>query len=55
MDVFSLDVTGLDVTTDDWVEILGSSQNLDEVAQAADTIGYEILTRLGQRIPRHYT
>ncbi len=55
MDVFSLDVTGLDVSTDDWVEVLGTQQNLDEVAAASGTIGYEWLTRLGARIPRHYT
>ncbi len=55
MDVFSVDVTGLAVTTDDWVEILGPQQNLDEVAAAAGTIGYELLTRVGARVQRHYT
>ncbi len=55
MDVFSIDVTGLDVTTDDWVEVLGTHQNLDEVAADAGTIGYELLTRIGARVPRHYT
>jgi len=54
MDAFSMDVTGLDVTTDDWVEILGAHQNLDEVAAVSGTIGYEWLTRLGARLPRHY-
>ena len=55
MDVFSLDVTGLDVVVGDWVEILGAQQNLDEVAAASGTIGYEWLTRLGARLPRSYT
>ncbi|WP_031235984.1 alanine racemase [Asticcacaulis sp. AC402] len=54
MDVFTVDVTGLHVSDSTWVEILGSSQNLDDVATAAGTIGYEILTRLGARVPRHY-
>ena len=55
MDVFSIDVTGLDVMTDDWVEVLGALQNLDQVATAAGTIGYDLLTRIGARVPRHYT
>ena len=54
MDAFSMDVTGLEVTTDDWGEILGLHQNLDEVAAISGTIGYEWLTRLGARLPRHY-
>ncbi len=55
MDLFTCDVTGLKVTTDDWVEVLGGSQNLDAVAAKAGTIGYELLTRLGPRIARQYT
>ncbi len=55
MDVFSIDVSGLEVSPDDWVEVIGSQQNLDEVAAASGTIGYEWLTRLGARIPRHYS
>ncbi|ESQ89365.1 hypothetical protein ABAC460_12710 [Asticcacaulis sp. AC460] len=54
MDVFTVDVTGMHVGDRTWVEVLGSSQNLDEVAAAAGTIGYEVLTRLGARVPRHY-
>ncbi len=54
MDVISVDVTGLDVHEDDWAEILGAHQNLDTVAAVAGTIGYELLTRLGQRLPRIY-
>jgi alanine racemase len=54
MDVCSLDVTGLDAQVGDEVELLGPAQNLDAVAAASGTIGYEWLTRLGPRIPRHY-
>lgn len=55
MDLCTCDVSGLEVAADDWVEVLGSSQNLDEVAARAGTIGYELLTRLGPRIARQYT
>jgi len=34
--------------------LLGVEPGLDEMAAAADTIGYEILARLGQRLDRRY-
>ena len=39
----------------DTLEVLGPNQSVDELAQAAGTIGYEILTSLGQRYARRYT
>lgn len=36
------------------VEVIGPHQTLETVAADADTISYEILTRLGQRHHRHY-
>lgn len=36
------------------VELIGAAMPVDEVAKAADTIGYEVLTRLGQRFAREY-
>lgn len=36
------------------VELLGPHQSIDQVAADADTIAYEILTRLGSRFARHY-
>jgi alanine racemase len=36
------------------VELIGPHQTLDEIAAAADTIAYEILTRLGRRYHRIY-
>ena len=36
------------------VELLGSNVLLDELARAAGTIGYELLTRLGPRWQRRY-
>lgn len=53
MDMVSLDVTGLDVAPGDDAELLGDTVTLAEVAQAAQTNEYEILTRL-RRVPKVY-
>jgi alanine racemase len=37
------------------VEFIGKDQTVDELARAAGTLPYEIYTRLGPRIERHYT
>jgi alanine racemase len=58
----SMDLTGLDVSAipagrikvGDEVEFLGDMVPLDEAGRLADTNAYEILTGLGQRLPRHY-
>ncbi|WP_019962056.1 alanine racemase [Woodsholea maritima] len=52
MDFSVIDVTGLDVKVGDHVEILGGE--IDRLAAAAHTIGYEYLTRLGSRLARVY-
>jgi alanine racemase len=39
---------------DQWVELIGPTVPLDEVASAAGTIGYELLTGLGKRYHRTY-
>ena len=55
MDLVTLDVTDIPgVTVGDEVEFLGDTISLDELAAAANTAPYEILTSLSQRIPRHY-
>jgi alanine racemase len=36
------------------IELIGPSHTVDDLAQAAGTVGYEILTGLGQRFRRHY-
>ena len=54
----SMDLIGLDVTdapaarAGGWVEILGPHQGVDTLAEAAETIGYEVLTSLGARYAR---
>lgn len=37
-----------------WVELLGETISVDELARRANTIGYEVLTRLGHRYARRY-
>jgi len=39
---------------DHWIELIGPTIPLDEVASAAGTIGYELLTSLGRRYHRTY-
>ena len=55
MDLLSVDVTGLKVAEGDEVELIGRHIGVDEVAGHARTIGYEILTGLGRRLPRTYS
>lgn len=57
MDTIIVDTTGLKSkpAAGDWAEIIGPSQTVDEVAEQAGTIGYEILTSLGKRYRRSYS
>jgi alanine racemase len=55
MDLTTIDVTGLPehlVRPGALVDLIGPANPLDDVAQAAGTIGYELLTRLGRRAHR---
>ena len=57
MDQTMFDVTDLPddaVRADDWIELFGPNIALDDVARAAGTIGYELLTGLGRRYHRVY-
>lgn len=57
MDLVTLDVTDLppaSLSTDTDAEFFGDTISLEEVAKAADTAAYEILTSLTPRVPRHY-
>lgn len=57
----SMDLTTIDITAaphlraGDTVQLMGDRITVDEVAETAGTIGYEILTRLGARYHRVYT
>lgn len=53
MDLITADVTGLDHDPD-VLTLLGQANTVDTLADAAGTIGYEILTALGARYERTY-
>jgi alanine racemase len=56
----SMDLTTFDVTDHPavqpgtWLDIIGPHLSLDDVADAAGTNGYEVLTSLGRRFHRVY-
>ena len=57
MDLTSFDVTDIapeHVAAGDFIELFGRNIPLDEAARAAGTIGYELLTSLGNRYHRRY-
>jgi len=54
MDMCMVDVSGLEVHPGDEVEILGPHQSASDLAKAAGTISYEVLTGIGPRVPRLY-
>lgn len=57
MDLVTLDVSALPpgaVRPGTSVELIGGADGIDELATAAETIPYEILTRLGSRFERCY-
>jgi alanine racemase len=58
MDLMMVDITGIpDTLTAPGMlaELIGDHISVDDIADAAGTIGYEILTSLGQRYERVYT
>jgi len=54
MDVLAVDVTGLDVSFGDAVELFGPHRLLDDAARAAGTVAWELLTSVGRRVERRY-
>lgn len=55
MDLVALDVTDIPgARRGDWVELFGPNIPVEEVAERAETIGYELLTGLGRRYARRY-
>lgn len=48
------DISEKDLHEDMWLSVIGPHQTLDDVAECAGTIGYEILTALGHRYERVY-
>ncbi len=57
MDLTAFDVTGVPAEfcrEGSMIELIGPHAPIDRLARSANTISYEILTRLGNRIARHY-
>lgn len=54
MDMTMIDVTGLEISEGDEVEIFGKNLQVSEVARVARTIPYEILTSIPERVKRVY-
>lgn len=52
MDLVAIDVTDVPCERGDWVELIGPNIPVDEVAEAAGTIGYEFFTSLSRRAER---
>lgn len=58
MDVVTIDVTDVPTSLAQrgaWAELIGRHVQIDDLADASGTIGYEVLTRLGPRFQRIYT
>lgn len=54
MDATMIDVTGIDCKEGDSVEIFGENASLQRLADAIDTIPYEVLTSVSPRVKRIY-
>jgi alanine racemase len=54
MDMTMIDVTGMEVSEGDEVEIFGKNQHVSMLAKQAGTIPYEILTSIPERVKRVY-
>lgn len=55
MDLITFDITAVpDAKVGDAMELIGPSHTIDDLADQAGTIGYEILTSLGARYARRY-
>ena len=57
MDFITVDVTDVPepfARRGAWVEVMGNRITVDDLTDKAGTIGYELLTRLGQRVHRVY-
>ena len=52
MDMCMVDVTGVDVNAGDEVYIFNQEHPVTELARTMDTIPYEVLTSISQRVKR---
>jgi alanine racemase len=54
MDMCMLDITGLDVNEGDEVIVFNDQVKVEDIAKSINTIPYEILTGISQRVKRVY-
>lgn len=57
MDMVTCDITHVEpslLNEGDWVDVINQHYTIDDLARDSDTIGYELLTRLGARLQRQY-
>ena len=54
MDMTMLDITGMEIFEGDEVIVFGEEPNVSTIAAWAQTISYEILTNISQRVKRVY-
>ncbi|MCK5467096.1 MAG: alanine racemase, partial [Cyclobacteriaceae bacterium] len=52
MDMCMLDITGIEANEGDEVIVFGKNPSIKELADAIDTIPYEILTNISSRVTR---
>ncbi|MFT5102480.1 MAG: alanine racemase [Candidatus Latescibacterota bacterium] len=52
MDMLMINITGIDCNEGDEVEIIGPNQTAVQLANAMDSIAYELLTAISQRVKR---
>lgn len=55
MDMIMIDITGIDCSEGDEVVIFGESPTAEEFASTANTISYELITGISQRVMRVFT
>ena len=54
MDMCMLDLTGVEASEGDIVVIFDAEHDIADIAKACQTIPYEIMTRVSQRVKRVY-
>jgi alanine racemase len=54
MDMCMIDLTGIDCKEDDTAILFNEDYPVERIAEACDTIPYEILTSISQRVKRIY-
>jgi alanine racemase len=58
MDLIAIDISKFseaEASAGGFAVLIGTEQSADDLATAAGTIGYEVLTSIGQRYQRIYT